>query len=88
MRAVLKAYGDCSRKVWLADSFRGLPQPDSGQYSVDHGDTLWTYTELAISLEEVKANFSVMGCWMSRWNFCRAGFATRYRLRRLIDWRS
>jgi O-methyltransferase len=61
MRAVLKAYGDCSRKVWLADSFRGLPQPDSGQYPVDHGDTLWTYTELAISLEEVKANFSRYG---------------------------
>ena len=61
MRAVLKAYGDCSRKVWLADSFRGLPQPDPVRYPVDHGDTLWTYKELAISLEEVKANFSRYG---------------------------
>lgn len=57
MRAVLKAYGDRSRKVWLADSFRGLPQPDPARYPVDHGDTLWIYKELAISLEEVKANF-------------------------------
>lgn len=61
MRAVLKAYGDCSRKVWLADSFRGLPQPDPARYPVDQGDTLWTYKELAISLEEVKANFSRYG---------------------------
>jgi O-methyltransferase len=61
MRGVLKAYGDCSRKVWLADSFRGLPQPDPARYPVDQGDTLWTYKELAISLEEVKANFSRYG---------------------------
>jgi O-methyltransferase len=61
MRAVLKAYGEYSRKVWLADSFRGLPQPDPARYPVDQGDTLWTYKELAISLEEVKANFSRYG---------------------------
>ena len=61
MRAVLKAYGDYSRMVWLADSFRGLPQPDPARYPVDQGDTLWTYKELAISLEEVKANFSRYG---------------------------
>jgi O-methyltransferase len=61
MRAVLKAYGDCSRKVWLADSFCGLPQPNPARYPVDRGDTLWTYQELAISLEEVKANFSRYG---------------------------
>ncbi|THI91538.1 MAG: macrocin O-methyltransferase [Nitrospira sp. CG24A] len=61
MRAVLQAYGDCSRKVWLADSFRGLPQPDPARYPVDRGDTLWTYQELAISLDEVKANFSRYG---------------------------
>ena len=61
MRAVLKAYGDCSRKVWLADSFCGLPQPDPVRYPVDRGDTLWTYQELAISLEEVKTNFSRYG---------------------------
>lgn len=61
MRAVLKAYRDRSRKVWLADSFRGLPQPDSARYPVDSGDTLWTYKELAIPLEQVKANFARYG---------------------------
>jgi O-methyltransferase len=57
MRAILKAYGDTSRKVWLADSFRGLPPPDPARYPVDEGDTLWKYAELAIPMEQVKANF-------------------------------
>lgn len=61
MRAILKAHGDTSRKVWLADSFRGLPPPDPGRYPVDAGDTLWTYSELAIPLEQVKANFARYG---------------------------
>lgn len=61
MRAILKAYGDTSRKVWLADSFRGLPPPDPTRYPVDAGDTLWKYSELAIPLEQVKANFSRYG---------------------------
>jgi len=29
MRAVLKAYAITDRKVWVADSFEGLPRPDS-----------------------------------------------------------
>lgn len=61
MRAILKAYGDTSRKVWLADSFRGLPPPDPARYPVDAGDTLWKYSELAIPLEQVKANFARYG---------------------------
>jgi O-methyltransferase len=61
MRAILKAYGDTSRKVWLADSFRGLPPPDPVRYPVDEGDTLWKYSELAIPMEQVKANFSRYG---------------------------
>ena len=61
MRAILKAYGDTSRKVWLADSFRGLPPPDPARYPVDEGDTLWKYAELAIPMEQVKANFSRYG---------------------------
>ncbi len=61
MRAILKAYGDRSRKVWLADSFRGLPPPDPARYPVDEGDTLWKYSELAIPMEQVQANFSRYG---------------------------
>ncbi len=58
MRAALKAYGDCGRIVWVADSFRGLPKPDPHRYPADAGDSHWRYPLLAVPLEEVKANFA------------------------------
>ena len=61
MRAILKAYGDQSRAIWVADSFEGLPRPD-GRYPQDTGDTHWKHKRtLGISLEQVKANFSRYG---------------------------
>jgi|GEM_PF-566531 O-methyltransferase/8-demethyl-8-(2,3-dimethoxy-alpha-L-rhamnosyl)tetracenomycin-C 4'-O-methyltransferase len=57
MRAVLKAYGVTDRRVWVADSFCGLPAPVPG-VEADAGDQHHTFPELAISLEEVKANFA------------------------------
>jgi hypothetical protein len=57
MHAVLKAYGISDRLVWVADSFEGLPAPDVEHYPADTGDTLYQFRELAISLDEVKANF-------------------------------
>jgi hypothetical protein len=74
MRAVLKAYGDCDRRVWLADSFQGLPLPDPARYPQDAGDghhQLSGY--LAIPLEEVQANFRRYGlldeqvCFLPGW---------------------
>ena len=62
MRAVLKAYGETSRRVIVADSFQGLPQPDPVRYPRDAGDIhhqLESY--LGVSLEEVKANFARYG---------------------------
>jgi O-methyltransferase len=56
MRAVLKAHGVHDRKVWVADSFQGLPTPD-GRYAADVGDQFHTFRELAITVEEVKENF-------------------------------
>ena len=57
MRAALKAYGDSSRTVWVADSFEGLPKPD-GRYAQDRRDHHWRYNSvLGVSLEEVKGNF-------------------------------
>ncbi|MDX2032059.1 MAG: TylF/MycF/NovP-related O-methyltransferase [Blastocatellia bacterium] len=59
MRAILKAYGDTSRRVWVADSFAGLPPPDAERYPADAGDTHHEYAaQLAISLEQVQANFA------------------------------
>jgi O-methyltransferase len=61
MRAVLKAYGDRQRTVWLADSFHGLPKPNSAKYPADVGSEAWKDAALAIPVEEVKANFCKYG---------------------------
>lgn len=61
MRAVLKAYGDTNRIVWVADSFQGLPKPSSELYPADAGCTLWAVSEYASGLDEVKANFARYG---------------------------
>jgi O-methyltransferase len=56
MRAVLKAFGDRQRKVWLADSFEGMPK--YSKYSEDLGDTHWKHNDvLSVSLSKVKAAF-------------------------------
>jgi O-methyltransferase len=58
MRAVLAAYGDLSRRVWLADSFQGLPVPDSARYPADAGDRHWELSSyLSVPLQEVQENF-------------------------------
>jgi len=57
MRAALKAAGDVSRTVWVADSFEGLPRPD-GRYAEDQGSTFHEYSDiLGVSLEQVQDNF-------------------------------
>jgi O-methyltransferase len=60
MRAVLAAYGDTRRTVWVADSFQGLPRPDP-RYPADAADQWWTFAELAVPLETVQANFARYG---------------------------
>src|SRR5271165_1505807 len=62
MRGVLKAYGDCHRVVWAADSFEGLPKPDAQRFPLEakaHSGPIIqeAYQNLAVSLEEVKRNF-------------------------------
>jgi O-methyltransferase len=56
MRAVLKAHDVVDRRVWVADSFQGLPEYD-GRYSADIDSAFHTFTELAVSVDEVKDNF-------------------------------
>src|SRR4051794_6058926 len=57
-RAVLKVLGDTTRVVWCAASFEGLPPPDADAYPADEGDRHSTAKELAVSLEDVRANFA------------------------------
>jgi O-methyltransferase len=58
MKGIISICGEKSRKVYVADSFEGLPPPKSDLFPADLGDNLFEYKELAISLEQVKANFT------------------------------
>lgn len=57
-RAILKANGDTTRRVFVADSFMGLPKPNTSDYPLDATLDLSIYPELAVSLDQVKANFA------------------------------
>ena len=61
MRAVLAAYGIEDRKVFVADSFEGLPKPDTIKYPADKGDKLHIHSYLAVSKDEVEDNFRKYG---------------------------
>jgi hypothetical protein len=60
-RAVLDAWQASDRKIIVADSFEGLPPPSPGQWPADEASDLHTYDELAVSLEQVQANFEQFG---------------------------
>lgn len=55
MRGVLKAMGD-QKRVWVADSFEGLPDPLQRQNFFG-----WRKGDMAVSLETVTANFARYG---------------------------
>jgi O-methyltransferase len=74
MRAILKAYGDTTRTIWVADSFEGLPKPDAGKYAADEGDRHHTHPELAISMEQVQDNFRAYGLLDSQVRFLKGWF--------------
>ena len=57
MRSVLKKYGITDKKVWVADSFEGLPKPNPELYPQDKNDKLYTVDKLRITLDDVKNNF-------------------------------
>jgi Macrocin-O-methyltransferase (TylF) len=61
MRGFLRAHDVTDRKVYVADSFQGLPEPDLTQYPADQGLDLHLWPNLSISLDEVRANFARFG---------------------------
>jgi hypothetical protein len=61
MRGLLRANGVSDRKVYVADSFAGLPAPDVERYPADAGIDLHLWSELAVSVDEVQANFRRYG---------------------------
>lgn len=74
MWAVLKAHGVTDRMVWVADSFEGCPRPDAKEYPADKDDTLYASRELAVSLDEVKANFERYGLLDTQVDFLKGWF--------------
>jgi O-methyltransferase len=74
MRAILEAYGDTERQVWVADSFQGLPRPDPERWPAEAGDEHWRMGQLAVSLEDVQANFARYGLLDERVRFLPGWF--------------
>ncbi|HXP61270.1 MAG TPA: TylF/MycF family methyltransferase, partial [Dongiaceae bacterium] len=74
MRAILKAHGVLDRTVWVADSFEGLPRPSADKYPADAGLRMHTAKALAVSVEEVKANFKEYGLLDEQVRFLKGWF--------------
>lgn len=69
MRAALEAFGDTERKVWVADSFAGLPPSDADRYPADRDIKLSGIPALEVTVEQVKANFARYGLLDERVQF-------------------
>lgn len=75
MRAVLAAYGDGTRSVWLADSFQGVPRSDTANYKADKGIRAELVAGiLGVSEAEVRANFERYGLLDERVRFLPGWF--------------
>jgi O-methyltransferase len=74
MRAILEAYREPGRRVFVVDSFEGLPPPDPEKYPADADDPHSTFGALAIPLEEVRANFARYGLLDDRVVFVKGWF--------------
>ncbi len=66
MRGILKVRGVTDRRVWVADSFQGLPEPDAEKYPLEataHKSKTMVeqYRHFAVSLDEVRRNFETYG---------------------------
>ena len=61
IRAVLHAYDVTDRRVWVADSFEGVPAPDPHKYPADNGCDYHTFRELSVPLETVRSNIKKYG---------------------------
>ena len=72
-KAVLDAWGETGRRVFVADSFAGLPPPDAA-YPVDMDSQLHTESQLVVTLDEVRHNFEAAGVLDERVVFLEGWF--------------
>jgi hypothetical protein len=74
MRGVLKAYGVSDRRVWVADSFEGLPPADLARYPKEATAEFHRHAVLAVSLDEVRGNFERYGLLDEQVRFLKGWF--------------
>lgn len=74
MRAILKAHGDATRTVWVADSFEGLPRPDAERFPADRGDTHHEVDYLRVSEDDVRETFRRYGLLDAQVRFLKGWF--------------
>jgi hypothetical protein len=74
MRAILKAHGITDVAVWCADSFEGMPKPTSTDLQAQPESDFSDRDYLAVSLEQVKANFERFGLLDDQVKFLKGWF--------------
>ena len=70
MKSILKAYQVTDREVWVVDSFEGLPEIDRRLETF-----AWEKGNMAVSLDQVKANFTRYGLLDDRVRFLKGFFS-------------
>lgn len=73
-KAVLDAWGETTRRVFVADSFAGLPPPDAA-FPHDADSQLHNESQLVVPLEEVRRNFETAGVLDERVVFLKGWFS-------------
>lgn len=73
-RECLSEFGAPERLIFACDSFQGLPQPDAEQFPADYGDLHHTVGFLAVTREEVEANFHRFGTGVDGVRFVEGWF--------------
>jgi O-methyltransferase len=84
MRGILAAYGVVDRCVYLADSFQGVPAPNTAEFPADEQMATLAKT-FAVPIDEVKANFKAFGLLDAQVRFVEGWFKDT--LRSLADCR-
>jgi hypothetical protein len=74
MRAILKAHGNTDMTVWCADSFEGMPKPTTTDLKAQAESDFSDRDYLAVTLDQVKANFERFGLLDDQVKFLKGWF--------------
>lgn len=74
MRGLLRAYGITDRRVYVADSFEGVPPPDETRYPDDRGLDFHLWPGLAVDVESVRDSFARFGLLDDQVEFVKGWF--------------